>query len=249
MARSTDESIDRITPTLRPRRKPAGYQQWWDLLFVHWRVPAGMLAPLLPSELTLDTWGGSAWVGLVPFRMAGVRPRWAPALPGISAFPETNLRTYVHFRGRDPGVWFFSLEAARWLAVQAARWGWHLPYYWAAMRVDRCDARIEYHSRRREHPTPATLHAVAEIGSPLGSAAPGTLEHFLIERYLLYSKSSHGLLHRGQVHHSPYPLHEARLLALEETLLAASGIVPPEPPYHVLFSPGVRVEVFGLERV
>ena len=104
-----------------PQARPVGYHHWSDLLFLHWRVPAEMLQPLLPRGLTVDTWDGSAWVGLVAFHISRLRPWWSPVLPWISTFPETNIRTYVHREGRDPAVWFFSLDAARWLAVQAAR--------------------------------------------------------------------------------------------------------------------------------
>jgi hypothetical protein len=255
MMQTSDRILDRLQPSIRPQRSLAGYQTWTDLLFVHWRIPVEMLVPLLPRELTVDTWEGEAWVGLVPFRMSGVRPWWSPALPGISNFPEANVRTYVHRDGRDPGVWFFSLEAAQWLAVRLARWGWHLPYYWASMQVERLESRVEYRSRRlsREGRS-ATVRTVAEIGPVLpsnkdGQAVPGTFEHFLVERYLLYSQSRRGVLYRGQVHHTPYPLRQAKLLEFQESLLAAAGIFPPDPPCHVLFSPGVQVEVFPLERL
>src|SRR5580700_9555767 len=94
-------------------KKPIGYQSWHDLLFVHWQVPADSCQRLLPSGLSVDTWQGDAWIGLVAFHMSGVRPRWAPAIPYLSAFAETNLRTYVRSGDNEPGVWFFSLEAAR----------------------------------------------------------------------------------------------------------------------------------------
>ena len=129
--------LDRVTPTRRPNRNPVGYQRWYDLGFVHWRVSADQVATLLPNGLEVDTFDGSAWIGLVPFRMAGVRPRWFPAVPGVSACNETNVRTYVHYRG-VPGVWFFSLDAANRCAVFVARWRWRLNYHHATMRVERC---------------------------------------------------------------------------------------------------------------
>ncbi|MCK6513638.1 DUF2071 domain-containing protein [Myxococcota bacterium] len=101
---------------------------WLDLLFAHWSFPAEVIRDLLPPNITLDTYEGRAWVGVVPFRMANVGPRGLNWLPGVSAFPELNVRTYVVHEGK-PGVWFFSLDAANMLAVQAARLGFHLPYY------------------------------------------------------------------------------------------------------------------------
>src|SRR4051812_22358165 len=106
------KEIDRMAATRRPRGRPAGFQNWSDLLFLHWRISPTEIAPMLPEAISVDTFDGSAWVGIVAFSMSGVRPWWCPAVPGVSAFPETNVRTYVHCRGRDPGVWFLSLDAA-----------------------------------------------------------------------------------------------------------------------------------------
>jgi hypothetical protein len=130
--------MDRVSPTRRPiGQRTVMWQRWADLLFLHWPVPPDELAALLPPGLTLDTFDGQAYVGLVPFTMTGVRPVWAPALPWLSHFHETNVRTYVHCRGRDPGVWFFSLDAANPVAVKIARALWKLPYHFARMRLAR----------------------------------------------------------------------------------------------------------------
>lgn len=247
--------IDRIAPTCRPLLGAAGYHLWSDLLFIHWQVPVDLLAPLLPSELTVDTYDGTAWLGLVPFQMFDVRPWWSPPVWGVSSFPETNVRTYVHFRDRDPGVWFFSLDAAKLLAVTLARWGWGLNYHWSRMSVLRDGPRIEYRSRRVA--SGVVCNADIEVGAPYASglaseecriAAPGTLEHFLIERYLLYS-TRFGYLYQGQVHHRPYPLHHVQLLNLDQGLLVANRILVGHNPCHVLYSPGVSVEVFNLHRI
>jgi uncharacterized protein len=252
-------TIDRLSPMRRPERSPVGFQTWSDLLFVHWRLAPSEIEPLLPRTLTLDTFDGAAWVGLVPFRMSRVRPWWSPPLPGISWFLETNVRTYVHRQGDSPGVWFFSLEASKGIAVQIARWKWLLNYYCAAMQFSRTGTTVRYSSERL-WPGPPGAHCTiqAEVGDligalnkdlPPGQAVPGTLEHFLAERYLLYTVGPSGRLLRGQVHHTPYPLREARLVRLKETLLKASRIQAPAMPEHVLFSEGVRVEIFGLDMV
>lgn len=236
-------TIDRVSPICRPNRRPAGFHTWSDLLFVHWRLPAESIAPLLPPELTLDTWEGNAWVGLVPFRMSGVRPWWSPW--GLR-FLETNVRTYVHFRGREPGVWFFSLEANHWPAVKTARSLWHLNYHWAEMSFERLGERVCYRSRRRLA-TAASSIEIGIAGNQGAAPAPaGTLEHFLIERYLLYSRSPSGKLWRGQVCHRPYLLQSAELLHCEESLRRANGIPADGPPCHVVFSAGLDVEVFPL---
>lgn len=248
--------LDRLAPTHRPAELAIGYQRWRDLLFVHWRLPADEIGRLLPPGLSLDTWEGDAWVGLVPFRMSGVRPWWSPW--GF-AFAETNVRTYVHREGRGPGVWFFSLDAASSLAVRIARRRWGLNYFRAAMSVERRGDRVEYRSRRLwPGRSGASLAIDAEIGPPLpaqrlsnaapGKAGLGTLEHFLAERYLLYAVRR-GRLLRGQVHHTPYPLRVARATSCDESLLAANGIRVESPPCHAMFSEGVDVEIFPLRAV
>ena len=259
--KSSVDVLDRLTPTLRPADRVAGYHRWWDLTFLHWRFPAAEVARLLPPELTLDTWEGDAWVGLVPFHMTGIRPWWFPAIPGVSAFAETNVRTYVHFRGREPGVWFFSLDAARSLPVRVARWKWHLPYYRAEMSVSRKGSRLAYHSRRLwPGTTGAGSRVEIEVGDllgaketvrsrPAGQALPGTFEHFLAERYVLYSRTADGRLFSGRVHHQPYLLRQARVIDCDESLLAAAGFAPQAAPEHALFCDSVQVEVFPLRQV
>ena len=242
--------IDRLAPRIRPVGSIAGYQTWKNLLFVNWRVPAAELRPLLPAEVEIDEFDGSAWVGLVLFHMSGVRPWWFPAVPGVSEFHETNVRTHVTCRG-EPGVWFFSLDAANSLAVRVARWRWRLRYFFAEMSLARRDSLIEYRSRRLwPQPLPGHTDVAAEIGDwwpdggPQGEARPDTLEFFLAERYLLFTELAPGRIARGQVHHQPYSLQTATLQRCEQSLLLAAGINVVPPPAHVLFSPGVTVDIF-----
>lgn len=232
--------MDRLAPTRRPDRPVSGTQKWRELLFVHWTVPVEAMRPLVPAALELDTWDGQAWVGLVPFKMQDIRTSWMPRAAGMN-FLETNVRTYVHHRGQ-PGVFFFSLEASSRLAVSAARWGWGLPYFHASMRSQRDGARLEYASRRSA--AGAGLDVTFEVGDVLGPSAPGSLEFFLLERYLLYSQRG-SRVSQGQVHHVPYPAQRATIARLDEGLLAASGIPRVGPPAAVHYAEGVDVEVFG----
>jgi uncharacterized protein YqjF (DUF2071 family) len=242
--------IDRVAPTLRPDETVLGYQKWRDLLFVHWRAPGEIVRLLLPPRLTLDTFDGDAWIGLVPFTMRGVRPRWVPPVPGLSQFHETNLRTYVH-AGGVPGVWFFSLDAASSLAVKAARWLVSLPYFRSEMTLRRDRDTIRYTGDRRwPEPQEADYDVTAEIGPPFPTAAvPGTLDHFLIERYVLFTRRPDGSLWRGRIHHISYPLREARVTGLNESLSAAAGLPKRGDVAHACFSEGVDVEFFPLTRV
>lgn len=250
------DMIDRIAPTVRPNEPPAGYHTWTDLLFIHWRVPADLLRPLVPAGLEIDTFDGDAWLGVVPFHIRGLRPWWFPAVPGLSEFHETNLRTYVHFEGRDPGVWFFSLDAACMPAVEVARWKWHLSYFHAAMELVRRDDRIWYRSHRRDRRS--TRRAEVEIEADIGesllaadetSVAPGTPEHFLAERYILYAANANGELYKGQVWHRPYRLRSAELLQCNQTLSDAAEIAIPRSWDHVMFCDGVTVDVFPIRPV
>jgi len=239
-------------PTSRtgdPAKKPIGYQSWHDLLFVHWRIPADVCQRLLPSGLVVDTWQGDAWVGLVAFHMSGVRPYWSPPIPYLSRFPETNVRTYVRCGAGEPGVWFFSLEAARLPAVLIARWGWQLNYRWSRMRVDRQADHASYVTRRWLQPNAGakmTAKITAEVATEIHTAQPATLDDFLVERYVFYNVGRRGRLFQGRVRHRPYPLVGARLKTLDETLLVANGLTVAGPPEHVVFSPGVDVEIVGL---
>ena len=161
---SGPDPIDRLAPTRRPRRHAVMRQGWRELLFLHWALPPMSIRPLIPDELELDLFEGMAYVGLVAFTMTGVRPVGLPAIPGLSNFHETNVRTYVHLGGRDPGVWFFSLDAANSVAVRLARGLFHLPYHKSQMFLERehCDAsaattpRIYAGVRRWPGPIPAS---------------------------------------------------------------------------------------------
>src|SRR5690349_2101314 len=162
-------------------------QTWHDLMFAHWRVPDSALRPLVPPELTVETYDGDAWLGLTPFRVDGVRLRGTLPVPGLSSFPELNVRTYVT-DGEKPGIWFFSLDAGSAAAVAAARRFYRLPYFRARMSVRPRRDGIAYSSVRTEAGAfPRTLRATYRASGPTFIAQPGSLEHFLTERYCLYT--------------------------------------------------------------
>ena len=204
-------------------------QVWEDLLFAHWPVDPDALRLMLPANLQLDLYDGRAWVGLVPFRMSGVGARLIPS--EFSPFPELNVRTYV-VHGGKPGVWFFSLDAAHALTVWGARKFFHLPYLLAGMACEEQEGWIHYRSTR--NPVDAEIHKTTAASParllaryrPVGEvfeAQPGSLEHFLAERYSLYARDSRGGLLRCEVHHPPWPLQPAEAVFDENTMLSAAG--------------------------
>jgi uncharacterized protein len=202
-------------------------QVWHDLLFAHWTVPVAALRPLVPQQLEIDTFDGQAWLGVVPFRMSGVRLRGTPAVPGLSRFPELNVRTYVTCDGK-PGVWFFSLDAANPVAVWAARTMFHLPYFWATMRCENNSGWICYESRRKHRAAPAaSLKASYRPTGNVFHAALGSLEYFLTERYCLYTANKRGRIIRCQIHHPPWPLQLAEATFEENTMASPAGIATP----------------------
>jgi len=199
-------------------------QSWHDLLFAHWPVDAAVMRPLLPSQLHIDIFEGQAWLAVVPFRMTGVRLRGTPAVPWLSAFPELNVRTYVTFDGK-PGVWFFSLDARNSVAVAVARTWFHLPYFRARMNCAEREGWILYQSERTHRGAPVALlegryRPVSEVLRPQS----GTLEHFLTERYCLYTTDGHGRLIRGEIHHSPWPLQRAEVEFACNSMTASLGV-------------------------
>jgi uncharacterized protein len=199
---------------LRMREPPPGVpvmrQTWRHLAFLHWTVDAAAVARLLPPGLDVDTFGGEAWLGVVPFTIPRTRPPLAPP------FHEVNVRTYVHRRGREPGVWFFSLDAASRLAVAGARLAYNLPYFHARMHMTVAGDSITYASRRTgrgRDPDPPRIDCSYAPTGPASPAQPGTLEFFLAERYLLYAWD-HRRLRAARVEHAPYPLQPAASTAL-----------------------------------
>lgn len=232
------------------------FQSWRHLLFAHWPIPRERLRPLVPSQLMLEEYDGTSWLGLTPFLLADLHPRLLPPLPGVSTFPELNLRTYVRVDDK-PGVFFFSLDAASRLAVLGARTLYRLPYHHARMRIQHRDGWIHYRSRRTHTDAEATragsahadsAHAdnartaVARVGTranfsaryrPTGTvanAAPGSLEHFLTERYALFVVLRDGNILHGDIHHRPWPLQPAEAVIEQNTIPAAHGIALPDVP-------------------
>lgn len=223
-------------------------QSWRDLLFAHWPVPSRELRGLVPEELKIQEFQGTSWVGIVPFRMHGVMRRPLPDLPGVSAFPELNLRLYVEHDGK-PGVWFISLDATNPLAVWAARRYFHLPYFQADIDVETAGERVRYRCERQGASERVAFEAVYRPSSEVYESKPGSLEHFLTERYCLYAKSPSGTLMRAEVHHAPWPLQRAEADISLNLIAQPQGIPLEGPPALLHFSRRIDVVVWPLEGV
>lgn len=219
------------------------FQRWRWLTFLHWRYDPAAIRSLLPPQITLDTYDGDAWVGLTPFLLTGLRPPIAPALPWLSQFPETNVRTYVRGPDGEGGVWFFTLEAGRIAAVAGARATYRLPYRWSDMRVLRSGRIVEYESRRRWPFGTGFTSIAVQHSEPIPA---GHFENFLTARYRLYTLWGTRLAF-AQIEHAPWPLHSARVLRLEQNLIENSGVPRPsgEPTAH--YSPDLHVRIGALQ--
>jgi uncharacterized protein len=209
---------------------------WRDLLFMHWPVEVDDLRPLVPPALSIDTFEGSAWLGVVPFDMIGVRPHFLPAVPGLSHFPEINLRTYVTAEGR-PGVWFFSLDANSRVAVRFARATFRLPYFDAEMSCRVSGDAVDYRSVRTHRGAPLAQFEARyrPVGEPFESSK-GSIENFLTERYCLYSADRRGNVRRGEVHHHLWPLQPAEAEVHTLAMTQQIDLEPPEPDPVLHFS-------------
>ncbi len=220
------------------------HQTWNDLLFAHWPVSQEQLRPLVPAELPLDTYDGQCWVAGAPFHMSGIRARFMPPLPGISALPELNVRTYVTY-GAKPGVYFFSLDAASRLAVWGARTFYKLPYFFAQMHVQDRDGWINYSSSRTN--SPAQFRGRYRPRSPVQLRVSGSLEHWLTERYCLYTVSG-GSVYRSEIHHPQWPLQDAEAEIQTNSMTAAAEIQLPSAIPLLHFSKRLDVLIWPLKK-
>jgi uncharacterized protein len=219
-------------------------QTWNDLLFAHWPIAPEVMRPLVPSALPLDTFDAQCWLAVTPFHMTDVRARFVPAFPGLSTFPELNVRTYVTHGGK-PGVYFFSLDAGSRIAAWAARATYHLPYFHAQMSAVNSDGRIHYHSIRNSG---AKLEAHFRPIAPVQLRNPGTIEHWLTERYCLYTVHRNRV-YRAEIHHQPWPLQNAEAEFPVNSMATSAGIGLPEIQPLLHFAKRLDVLIWPLKRV
>jgi uncharacterized protein YqjF (DUF2071 family) len=232
-----------------PQGTPVMHQDWCDILFLHWAFPAETVRRLLPQGLSLDLFDGQAYVGLTPFSLRNLRLTGMPPVPYLSHFLECNLRTYVVGPDGVPGIWFFSLEAERKLAVLGAR-VLNLPYFHAEMEYLREGDNYRYVSQRDHGGEDAPGLSVRwKVGQELPASQPGELAWFLVERYCLYARRGEQGLHSICIHHPPWILREARLEQCEQSLSLWAGLPTPSSPVSTLFSRGVSTAIWPPHQV
>jgi uncharacterized protein YqjF (DUF2071 family) len=219
-------------------------QTWRDLLFAHWPVEPERMRAVVPSALPLDLWEGRAWIAVTPFEVCGHHPRGLPPLPGLSRFPEVNVRTYVTVHGR-PGIHFLSLDTTSLLAVLGARMLYRLPYFPARMRIDRQAGGVAYSHRRLLGPSAALTARYGPVGE-VCLAQPGTFEHWLTERYCLFVAAARGRVRRADIHHPPWPLQPARAELAENSMGRQAGLALDGEP-HLLFAARQDVVIWELQ--
>lgn len=220
-------------------------QIWHDLLFAHWAIEPAVLRKLVPPGLALDTFNEQCWVAVTPFHMSGIHFRSLPPLPGMSRFPELNVRTYVTVDGK-PGVYFFSLDAANVPAVWGARTFYHLPYFLSKMSVETREQWVRYLCRRKA--SNAEFHGRYRPIGAVHLRGEGTLESWLTERYCLYSVAR-GHVYRVEIHHEPWPLQDAEAEIEINTMANPAGIALSGRPSLLHFSRKLEVLVWPPHRV
>ena len=222
-----------------PVTRPVMVQEWRELTYIHWRYDPAEIQALLPVGLEVDTFDGSAWIGLIPFSMRNIGLPFGPPIPYFGSFPEVNVRTYVRRNG-IPGVWFFSLDVNRLLPALVARTTYFLPYCWGRA-MNRYEGNEVTAVVQRRWPSGASTSLHVKVGAPIEE--PDELSVFLSARWGLYSRGFGRGLRYAPVDHEKWALHKAELVALEDTLVIAAGLSAPRGPAHVMFSPGVHVRV------
>jgi uncharacterized protein len=231
--RTPEEKVDR----------PAMLQSWRHAGFLHWRVDPDVVAPLLPEGLRPDLVDGAAWVSLTPFLVTGARPPGVPALPLISEFPETNLRTYVIGPEEQDGLWFISIEAASLPTLMGARAAYGAPYFLADMSVEAEDGTTRYRSRRNAGQPPASHDIVLEFDNAVMGSDRTEVDDLLTGRWRAYTQHATGALLKARVEHQAWPLHRATVVELDETITQQAGLPPLGPPDVVHWSPGVDTKL------
>jgi uncharacterized protein YqjF (DUF2071 family) len=236
----TNTSLDRLAMRARPETPPIMFQNWENLLFMHWSFDPAVVRPLVPAELELDLFENRAWISITPFAMTGVRLNLLPAIPGLDSFLELNVRTYVYYRGK-PGIYFFSLDASKVIPTVAARIFFELPYFKADMQFTEVNGEFQFNSKRID--SPAQFSAQWKTGRRLRDPHADSLAFFLVERYAFFVNVAKEI-RMVRVYHHPWILDEAIVISHRSTMISSLGLSEPIEPPLTHFSRFLNVEAW-----
>jgi uncharacterized protein len=235
----------RLVAREKPSQPVVMLQRWSDLLFLHWKWDIAELQKKLPKGLFVDTFDGEAWLGIVPFMMEKLRPRFLPAIPGLSWFRELNVRTYVYDEKGNPGVWFFSLDCDQAFAVFIAQQLFHLPYENAKMDFTKNSGQLISYECHRKNQTEVARYRY-QLNDEKLLPEIGSLDFFLLERYRLFSEKNQQI-YSGRVYHEPYQTCEVSLQQWSGDPFIWDGFNSPNrSPDHIAASHCVDVSVYPL---
>ena len=237
----TDIALDRLAARGKPDGEPVMQQTWENLLFLHWPIDPALLRPLIPEPLQIDTFEGQAWIGITPFALTNLHLNQLPPIPGLSAFNELNVRTYVHHRDY-PGIWFFSLDASKLIPTLAARLFFMLPYYKAEIAFDQTNGKYQFALHHSGSPT-ASFEANWRVGLRLRDPDVDSLAFFLVERYC-YFAIDQGTVYQTRIYRHPWILEEAFVEDLTSKMLAPLGLPDPTIAPLAHFSRSMPVDVW-----
>lgn len=218
-------------------------QTWNNLLLANYPIKLDILRKLVPKKLPLDSFDGMGWIGVVPFHMTGLRLRGVPPVPGTDRFPQINVRTYITLDGK-PGVYFFSLDAANWLAAKMAKTFFHIPYNFADIRVESSESTFHFESKRKDMGLVCSYRPISE---PF-YAEKGSFDWWMVERYCFYTVNKKGVPLRCDILHRPWLLQRAEAEFPQNTMLSMQGMQVESNNPTIHFSKKVEVRAWPLLR-
>ncbi|MGG1677746.1 YqjF family protein [Neobacillus sp. NRS-1170] len=236
----------------RPWPLPSKYwimrQTWKNLLFLHWPISLEKLRPYVPSSLQIDTYNGSAWLGVILFVIEGIYPRGISSVSVTPKFPEINVRTYVQCDGK-PGIYFLSIDVQNWASLNIAKRWYRLPYYSSEISFQKEGQSFQCQSVRKGNANTiisfkGKYFPVSEVYFP----KEGTLDHWLTERYCLYSSTNGVNIYCGEIHHQPWPLQKAEIEIVNNTLFTPFHFDLSEVKPTAYFSEGVDSLIWNIKK-
>lgn len=222
-------------------------QKWRNLLFLHWQCEAADIQQTLPKGLFVDTFEGNAYFSVAAFLMEDVRLGYLPAIPGFSHFIEINTRTYIYDEYGTVGVWFYTMDLNSYLCARLAKKAFSLPYLHAQLRNGTAGSSQFITGNRKDHPQTSIQFNFDPIENPIYFAQEGTLDYFLVERYVMFAEAS-SRLYNARVRHTPYPLQSVKIKSFNPGLINAYPFVN-DGYVSAHYSSGVDVDVYPMKAV